>query len=164
MLKGCPVQAIGIRWTIDRLPTRNSRERVAPPRSCHIRRETMHKSRLGGIIIDCRTDDLDSAAAFWGGALGWPEQPREGNDRYAVFETPPNETVVEVQRVDHGSRVHIDIEADDIDAEATRLEALGARRVEAVRTWLVMEAPTGQRFCVISPERPNFESEANVWD
>ncbi len=94
----------------------------------------MHKSRLGGIIIDCRTDDLDSAAAFWGGALGWPEQPRERNDRYAVFETPPNEPVVEVQRVDHGSRVHIDIEADDIDAEATRLEALGARRVEAVRT------------------------------
>jgi len=45
-----------------------------------------------------------------------------------------------------------------------RLEALGARPVEAVRTWVVMEAPTGQRFCVINPERANFESDANVWD
>lgn len=128
------------------------------------RRETVHKSRLGGIIIDCQTDDLDSAAAFWGAALGWPEQPRDENDRYAGFETPPNEPDVEVQRVNHESRVHIDIETDDIEAEATRLEALGAKRVEAFRTWLVMEAPTGQRFCVINPKRLNFESEANVWD
>ena len=30
----------------------------------------MHKSRLAGFIIDCQTDDLKSAATFWGGALG----------------------------------------------------------------------------------------------
>ena len=28
----------------------------------------MHKSKLGGFIIDCRTDDLDAAAKFWGAA------------------------------------------------------------------------------------------------
>ena len=27
----------------------------------------MHKSKLAGFIIDCDTDDLDSAAHFWGG-------------------------------------------------------------------------------------------------
>ena len=32
----------------------------------------MHKSRLGGLIIDCRTDDLDAAADFWSQALGLP--------------------------------------------------------------------------------------------
>jgi hypothetical protein len=30
----------------------------------------MHKSRFAGFIIDCKTDDLESAATFWGGALG----------------------------------------------------------------------------------------------
>ena len=30
----------------------------------------MHRSQFAGIIIDCRTDDLDAAAAFWGAALG----------------------------------------------------------------------------------------------
>ncbi len=27
-----------------------------------------------------------------------------------------------------------------------------------------MEAPTGQRFCVARPQRPDFEARANVWD
>jgi len=33
----------------------------------------MHKSRLGVVVIDCRTDDLAGAAAFWG---GWAVRPR----------------------------------------------------------------------------------------
>ena len=56
---------------------------------------------------------------------------------------------VEVQRVDHPSRVHLDIESDDIDAEADRLEKLGARRIGFVKRWWVMEAPSGHRFCVV---------------
>jgi hypothetical protein len=32
----------------------------------------MHKSKLAGFIIDCRTDDLSGAAEFWGAALGMP--------------------------------------------------------------------------------------------
>jgi hypothetical protein len=43
--------------------------------------------------------------------------------------------------VSHPSRVHLDIESDDVDAEAARLEQLGAKRVEKIRTWWVMEAP-----------------------
>jgi hypothetical protein len=45
--------------------------------------------------------------------------------------------------------VHLDIEADDVEAEAQRLEALGAARVAAVHDWIVMQAPDGQRFCVV---------------
>jgi hypothetical protein len=59
--------------------------------------------------------------------------------------------------------VHLDIETNDIEAEVVRLEALGARRVEQVKRWWVMEAPTGQRFCVVPPQRPDFEDKANVW-
>jgi hypothetical protein len=38
----------------------------------------MHKSKLGGFIIDCRTDDLGAAADFWGNALGMPVQELPG--------------------------------------------------------------------------------------
>jgi hypothetical protein len=31
----------------------------------------MHKSRLAGFIIDCRTPDIDEAAHFWSEALGY---------------------------------------------------------------------------------------------
>jgi len=27
-----------------------------------------------------------------------------------------------------------------------------------------MEAPTGQRFCVVRPQRADFEAGANAWD
>ena len=32
-----------------------------------------------------------------------------------------------------------------------------------VKRWWVMEAPKGQRFCVVRPQRADFESGANVW-
>jgi hypothetical protein len=60
--------------------------------------------------------------------------------------------------------VHLDIETDDLEAEVRRLERLGARRIGALRTWYVMEAPTGQRFCVVRPQRADFEARANHWN
>jgi hypothetical protein len=68
-----------------------------------------------------------------------------------------------VQRVDHESRVHLDIETDDIEAEVRRLEALGATRVAQVKRWWVMQAPSGQRFCVVRPQRADFDERANTW-
>ena len=126
----------------------------------------MHRSRLGAIIIDCQTDDLDAATDFWGQALGCPAQKSDEpvDEKYVELETDPNELQVEVQKVDHPSRVHIDIESDDIEAEVSRLEKLGAKRLEQVKSWWVMQAPTGQRFCVIEPQRSEFDNEANVWE
>jgi predicted enzyme related to lactoylglutathione lyase len=122
----------------------------------------MHHSRLCSIIIDCNTDDLESAARFWSQALGRPY--KRDDEKYMQLETTDDEPIVMVQRVDHASRVHLDIESDDIEAEVRRLEALGAKRVEAVRTWVVMEAPTGQRFCVIRPQRHGkVGPHANRW-
>jgi hypothetical protein len=89
--------------------------------------------------------------------------PKLGDENYVALGSPAGELDVEVQKVGHDSRVHIDIETDDIEAEARRLEALGAKRLDAIRDWLVMEAPTGQRFCLVPPQRPEFESEANQW-
>lgn len=125
----------------------------------------MHKSRLGTIVIDCQTQDPDTAARFWSAALGWPAQaPTDpGNAAYRTLAGPSDEIKALVQAVAHPSRVHVDIETDDIEAEVKRLEALGATRVAWVKRWWVMQAPTGQRFCVVQPQRADFEARANVW-
>ena len=124
----------------------------------------MHKSRLSGFIIDCDTDDLDGAAAFWGAALGAPpKDAAEGDGKYVSLDVPEGEPYVEVQKVSHTSRVHIDIEADDIEAEVARLEALGAKRIADIRGWVVLEAPTGQRFCVVPVVRAGFDDNAKSW-
>jgi predicted enzyme related to lactoylglutathione lyase len=121
----------------------------------------MHKSRLCAVIIDCENADLEAATRFWSQALGRTAKEPQGN--YTALEDRPGQPYVEVQRVAHPSRVHLDIETDDIEAEVTRLEALGARRIEQIRTWWVMEAPTGQRFCVVRPQRGALGADANDW-
>ena len=125
----------------------------------------MHRSQLGGFIIDCQTGDLDAAARFWGEALGLKVRPSADpeDNNYTVFDTAPNGLDIQVQRVDHPSRVHLDIETDDMEAEVARLEKLGAKRVAKIKSWWVMEAPTGQRFCVVRAKRAEFAGEANVW-
>ncbi|HEU4653324.1 MAG TPA: VOC family protein [Steroidobacteraceae bacterium] len=123
----------------------------------------MHHSRLAGFIIDCKTDDLEKAAEFWSAALGYPlrAQAEEPSPKYRQLMTGPDALHIEVQQVEHESRVHLDIEADDIESEVRRLEALGARRLQSVHTWVVMEAPTGQRFCIVRPQRPGLQSPEN---
>jgi hypothetical protein len=123
----------------------------------------MHKSRLSTVILDCKDADLEAAGRFWSQALGRPLQASDEDLNYRVLEDRPGQPYVLLQRVDHPSRVHLDIESDDVEAEVARLEALGARRVEKIRTWWVMEAPTGQRFCVVRPQRGALGPDANVW-
>ena len=121
----------------------------------------MHKSRLVAFGIDCQGDDLDGAARFWSAALGRPVAEREGS--YASLADRDRQPLMFVQQVAHPSRVHLDIETDDVDAEVARLEALGAKRVEKIKTWWVMEAPTGHRFCVVRPQRGPLGPDANEW-
>lgn len=125
----------------------------------------MHKSKLAGFIIDCRTDDLDGAAGFWGAALGMPvrQLPPDEAATYKKLEDNQHGLSIEVQTVEHPSRVHLDIESDDIEAEVLRLEQLGATRVQAIKGWVVMQAPTGQRFCVVRVLSKDFAATATQW-
>jgi predicted enzyme related to lactoylglutathione lyase len=122
----------------------------------------MHHSRLRGFIIDCETDDVAAAAAFWRAALG-DGRARKPQGKYLKLD-PQGGLLVEVQAVRHPSRVHLDLAADDVPAEAARLERLGATVVKALKNWTVMQAPTGHRFCVIRARRPGFAATANAWD
>jgi hypothetical protein len=124
----------------------------------------MHKSRLGNIVIDCQTDDLLSAARFWSAALGYPlPQGPDATGRFIKLVTPPGDVQVIIQRVEHAPRAHLDIETDSIDSELARLEHLGATVVSHKDGWVVMQAPSGHRFCVGSPCRDGFEQGANTW-
>jgi hypothetical protein len=125
----------------------------------------VHRSRINGILIDCNVDDIRAAARFWAGALGRPVDPHHPGTRgnYVMLETPPDEISVQIQRVDHESRVHIDIETDDIEAEVSRLEKLGASVDTRMERWVVMRAPSGQRFCIVRVQRDGFYKNANSW-
>lgn len=108
----------------------------------------MHSSRLSGFIIDCEVADLDAAAAFWSAALGMRISGDDG-PKYRCLDASARDLTIEVQQVAHSSRVHLDIETDDVEAEVRRLEALGAVRVQQGARWWVLQAPSGQRFCVV---------------
>jgi hypothetical protein len=125
----------------------------------------MHRSRINGILIDCNVEDIQAAADFWAGALGRPVDPDHPGTRgnYVMLETPPGEISVQIQRVDHESRIHLDIETDDIPAEVSRLEKLGATVDTRMERWVVMRAPSGQRFCVVRVQRDGFEKDAKSW-
>jgi len=123
----------------------------------------MHHSRLCALLIDCHTSDVDRAATFWAEALGRPVDRGHPGTRgnYRMLETPPDEPIVQIQRVEHESRVHIDIETDDIPAEVSRLETLGAAVVARLDRWVVMQAP--KQFCVVRVQRPGFPQNATRW-
>lgn len=127
-----------------------------------------HRARLAGFIIDCKTEDLAGAAEFWSQALGLAiVDPDEGGEhRYAKLSPGPGGMHIEVQRVGHESRVHLDIESDDIEAEVARLSALGAVVIERPRggRWVVMQAPTGQRFCVVRWSQPESATDTEPCD
>ena len=108
-----------------------------------------------GLVIDCL--DPEPLAEFWATALGYARIGAAGN--YVLLLSPGgDQPKLLLQRVPEAktikNRLHIDIDATDIEAEATRLEAAGARRVsvepmhEHDSSWLLMEDPEGNEFCV----------------
>jgi len=104
----------------------------------------MHRSRINGLLIDCKIEDIDAAARFWAEALGRPVDPNHPGSRgnYRMLETPPG----------------------DIPAEVARIEKLGAKIDTRMERWVVMRAPTGQRFCVVRVQRAGFPGNATAWD
>jgi predicted enzyme related to lactoylglutathione lyase len=105
------------------------------------------------IVIDC--SDPEALADFWAEALGYSKAGPF--DPYyvllpAVREYPP----VILQRVPETkttkTRVHFDLRVADIEAEAERLEQLGARRIDIGQGpspgWITMADPEGNEFCV----------------
>jgi predicted enzyme related to lactoylglutathione lyase len=109
------------------------------------------------INIDCH--DLDAMVAFYTAALGYEPfgslgnryrsiLPAEGDGPKLVFQKVPEDKVVK-------NRVHLDfIVGEDIEGEAERYLALGARRLSDAPIgddecrWIVMADPEGNELCL----------------
>jgi predicted enzyme related to lactoylglutathione lyase len=105
-----------------------------------------------GFVLDCA--DPDALTAFWAAALRWEHLGSAG--AYSMLAAPDGQKLL-LQRVSEPktgkNRMHLDVHVADVDAEATRLEGLGARRLaekqtEFESTWIVMADPEGNEFCV----------------
>src|SRR5690606_31151433 len=88
-----------------------------------------HRSRVSTLMIDCLADRFDESIAFWSRALGFKKPRRPAADqRYLTLGRIEGPLFVRLQKVEDNPGYHLDIESDDINAEADRLEAAGARR------------------------------------
>jgi predicted enzyme related to lactoylglutathione lyase len=114
------------------------------------------------------TNDLDRAEAFWAAATGYVR--RGGIPDYVLLGDPagrgPNVLLQRVPESREGkNRLHLDLQADDVEVAAAELVALGATRVtrfdQPGDTWVVLTDPDGNEFCVCqtTPLRPPTESE-----
>ncbi len=86
----------------------------------------MHKSRPGVVVVDCQEGDFERDVAFWSAALGRAAERSDdpSDQNYVDLESPPGEVKVLLQRVDHPSRAHLDIETDDLEAEVAQRPSL----------------------------------------
>ncbi len=124
----------------------------------------MHRSRLLNIVLDC--DDIASGEAFWTAALG--RQVVYRDDHYVELGPPIGNMWFILQRVPESkmvkNRMHVDFTTDNLEAEVSRLEALGARRKQFIEKWWVMEDPFGNEFCVLPNWQNEYSADAQTWE
>ncbi len=126
----------------------------------------MHRSKLSAIVIDCLGEHFEDCLAFWAAALGAPQPPRpRKGQRYVTLQSRPGDLTIMLQRVECDPGVHLDFETDSVTQEAVRMEAIGARRKygHKIKTWWVMEDPSGNAFCVIRKQQPGPLTRAMTW-
>jgi predicted enzyme related to lactoylglutathione lyase len=126
---------------------------------------------LGNITFACA--DPARLAGFWAAALGYElqEAPAEFMEAWLAAGRDPNDAAAIVDPGGQGPRfffkkgartpttsipIHLDLNAEDREAEVERLVALGATVVETktqstgpyTEVWTVMRDPEGNGFCV----------------
>jgi hypothetical protein len=113
----------------------------------------VHRILMRTIVLDFPGDVHDTARDFWQVALSAGIRREEKYPEYHVLEHPAALGPVLVQNLDEGtSRIHLDVESDDTEAEVTRLVAAGAEVVERIDDWTVLRDPGGLLFCVVPAE------------
>jgi hypothetical protein len=124
--------------------------------------------KIATVTIDCA--DPAPIARWWAVALGWRVtyedkeewviEPPEG-DEYAaplLFCKAPDEKTLK-------NRLHLDLRPEDRDAEVARLEGLGARQIDIGQgepTWVVMQDPFGNEFCILRALTPEELAEGKT--
>lgn len=115
--------------------------------------------RIQCLCVD--TSDPARLASFWQAALGWRRTYERADE--VVLEPPagsPEDGVVPdllflrvPEQKSSKNRLHLDLRPEDQAAEVSRLEQLGARRVNVGQgvdvSWAVLADPDGNEFCVL---------------
>ena len=105
------------------------------------------------VTIDCA--DPARLTTFWTAALSTKVQLDHGE--FVLLAAPGEGRVaVGLQKVPEPksgkTRIHLDLQADDLEAEVARLVELGATELDRQRVpglrWTVLADPEGNEFCV----------------
>jgi hypothetical protein len=111
--------------------------------------------KIANVTFDC--ENPTRVAEFWSTALGYKVE--HVSDDVSMASHPegirPNLLFLKVPEPRSAkNRMHMDVEADDREAEIERLIGLGATRgdthtvAEWALTWTVMRDPEGNELCV----------------
>jgi predicted enzyme related to lactoylglutathione lyase len=111
------------------------------------------------VVVDCA--DLGRAARFWSAALGYIDAGGDSATYRSMLPADGFGVEILLQRTDDAkrgkNRVHLDLRTRDLDAEVSRVLALGATRQtpepieEHGWTWHILLDPDGNEFCVLQP-------------
>ena len=111
------------------------------------------------VVVDC--EDLERAARFWAGMLGYLDEGQTGGLYRTLRPADGPGGEVLLQRTADPkpvkNRVHLDLRTRNLDAEVTRARELGATVltempiVEGGMTWHVLADPDGNEFCILQP-------------
>jgi hypothetical protein len=105
--------------------------------------------RLRNVQVDVPGDRYDEVVGFWTAALAATTFPSPGPSTHLVG---PRATFgVHLQRLDDGpATYHLDLEADDVDAEVARVLGLGAAMGPDEGAGRTLYDPAGTAFCVVT--------------
>jgi catechol 2,3-dioxygenase-like lactoylglutathione lyase family enzyme len=110
----------------------------------------VHRILLRTVVFDYPSEIHDAGLRFWQAALDAHARRGRTHPEYHVLEHPAALGSLLVQNLSVGAgRLHLDIEADDTDAEVDRLVSAGAVVVERIDDWIVLRDPAGLLFCVV---------------
>jgi catechol 2,3-dioxygenase-like lactoylglutathione lyase family enzyme len=116
---------------------------------------------IGGFVMG--VDDIPRATAFWSAALGYVVSPADSYPRWTTLRPPRGTTGTPLYLqlsdtpVQEKPRLHLDLDVPDLAAqraEADRLVALGARRVDWDSypddpDFVVLADTEGNLFCIV---------------
>lgn len=116
------------------------------------------------VFIDVPKDLVADTLTFWTGLTGWPAGSAwPGHPEFRSLEPAGCVCWLHVQAVEDEPRVHVDLIADDVDAEAARLVSSGAALVRRTRDWTTLQSPGGLPFCLASEPKHVARPEPASW-
>lgn len=110
------------------------------------------RSLADQLCLDIPFDAYDGECGFWAELTGWPHLPAELPEFSRLTRPPTLAIQLLLQRLgrddSRGTRAHLDLSADDPQAEVARHAALGAEVTHVAEGWTTLRDPAGLTYCV----------------